>query len=89
MVRGWVAKRGRRDQLLGLIINGNSLVHALSEELEQDVCTHLSSHFLLGHAYATMYCHSSVIDSNFQFMSIEHISELDPDQTWICRVLSK
>jgi hypothetical protein len=41
MVGGWVAKRGRRDQLLALIINGNSLVHALSEELEQDVYSRL------------------------------------------------
>jgi hypothetical protein len=48
MVGGWVAKRGRRDQLLALIINGISLVHALSEELEQDVCTHSHPIFSLG-----------------------------------------
>jgi phospholipid-transporting ATPase len=37
MVGSWVAKQQRRDHPLALIIDGNSLVHALSEELEQDL----------------------------------------------------
>lgn len=56
MVGSWVAKQQRRDHPLALIIDGNSLVHALSEDLEQDVGTQLSTHFHHGHAYATMCC---------------------------------
>jgi phospholipid-transporting ATPase len=37
MVGSWVAKQQWRDHPLALIIDGNSLVHALSEELEQDL----------------------------------------------------
>ncbi|KAH9539913.1 hypothetical protein CY35_15G081200 [Sphagnum magellanicum] len=37
MVGSWVAKQQRRDHPLALIIDGNSLVHALSEEMEQDL----------------------------------------------------
>jgi magnesium-transporting ATPase (P-type) len=56
-VESGVTQRRRRDQQpLALIIDGNSLVHALSEELEQDVSTHFSYNCLCGHAYSALSC---------------------------------